>query len=145
MNGSIPFPYTIEAAKDWVLKHDSDNSNSKAISWVIASKADSSLMGSIQLRMDEQRKIARLSYWLGEPFWGQKLISEAAEAIVKYGFHRLKLEKIEAEVFSKNLPSKRILEKLGFTYEETTQKEEKLNNSKIDFEMYILLPENIKL
>ena len=32
---------------------------------------------------------AEISYWLGEPFWGQGLVPEAIAAVIDYGFNTL--------------------------------------------------------
>ena len=37
----------------------------------------------------------------------------------KYGFEQIKLHKVQISVKSVNLPSKRVIEKCGFTYEGT--------------------------
>lgn len=57
-----------------------------------------------------------LGYRLCLNFWGKGYASEAAAAMLEYGFGDLKLPRIMAFVLSQNKASVRILEKLGFQY-----------------------------
>lgn len=55
-----------------------------------------------------------LGYWLGEPFWGRGLMSEAAKALCDAAFATHRIERIVARALPTNLASQRVLEKLGF-------------------------------
>lgn len=55
-----------------------------------------------------------LGYCLHPDFWGRGLASEAASAIVAFGFETLQARRLVAEVFASNAASTHILEKLGF-------------------------------
>ena len=60
-----------------------------------------------------------VGYWIGVPFWGQGLIPEAVEELLRHGFEDLKLEKIWCGYYEGNMKSKRVQEKCGFTYHHT--------------------------
>lgn len=66
---------------------------------------------------DVYQGTAEIGYWLGEPFWGKGLTTEAVQAVVAYGFQTWDLRRIFARVFSENKASHRLLEKAGFTLE----------------------------
>ena len=55
-----------------------------------------------------------LGYWIGQEFWGQGLIPEAARELIRYAFEELKLEKIWCGHLDGNKQSNRVQEKLGF-------------------------------
>lgn len=57
-----------------------------------------------------------IGYWVGVPFWGQGLIPEAVQEILRYGFEDLNLTKIWCRYFDGNEKSKRVQEKCGFKY-----------------------------
>ena len=59
---------------------------------------------------------AELGYWIAEPYWGQGLAVEASQLIIKHAFDDLDIEKIYASYRIENIQSKRVLEKLNFTY-----------------------------
>ena len=62
-------------------------------------------------------KTLELGYWIGEPFWGQGLVSEAVGIACDYAFSTLEVERIEACVYEWNPASGRVLEKNGFVQE----------------------------
>lgn len=57
---------------------------------------------------------AEFGYWLGQPFWGKGIASEAATAMIPLGFAGGDYEKLTAGYLAGNAGSKRILEKCGF-------------------------------
>ena len=64
---------------------------------------------------------AEISYWLGEPFWGQGLMPEAIQAVVNYGFEKCQLQSIWCGYKDGNNQSKRAQEKQGFKYKHTVE------------------------
>lgn len=50
-------------------------------------------------------------------FWGQGLAPEGARAWLAFGFETMELHEIVAITFKGNLPSRRVMEKLGMTYD----------------------------
>ncbi|MCC8182042.1 MAG: GNAT family N-acetyltransferase [Clostridiales bacterium] len=57
---------------------------------------------------------AELGYWVGVPFWGRGYITEAAEALLEYGFGHKGLKTVWCGYFEGNERSRRVQEKLGF-------------------------------
>jgi RimJ/RimL family protein N-acetyltransferase/catechol 2,3-dioxygenase-like lactoylglutathione lyase family enzyme len=64
----------------------------------------------------EEKEEVELGYRLCLKHWGHGYATEAARAILDYGFNRLKLSKVLAFAVPQNDPSIRILQKLGFRY-----------------------------
>jgi RimJ/RimL family protein N-acetyltransferase len=58
---------------------------------------------------------AELGYWIGIPFHGRGLVTEAARAATAFGFARLALHKIIVRAVAENAASLRVIAKLGFT------------------------------
>lgn len=65
---------------------------------------------------------AEVGYWIGEPYWGKGIASEALELITRYGFEQLGLVRIFTGVFEYNLASMKVLEKAGYQFEGIFQK-----------------------
>lgn len=61
-----------------------------------------------------------LGYWIGAPYWGRGLIPEAAREMLRHAFLDLGLERVWCGYYDGNDKSKRVQEKLGFTYQWTT-------------------------
>ena len=57
-----------------------------------------------------------LGYYLARPYWGRGLATEAARALIEFGFRELGLTRITAAVEVGNEASRHILEKLGFVH-----------------------------
>ena len=75
-------------------------------------------MGCIGLRdIDRTHLQAELGYWIGVPYWGQGFATEAARAVVGYGFEMLGLNRIYAHHMTRNPSSGRVLERIGMRRE----------------------------
>jgi RimJ/RimL family protein N-acetyltransferase len=66
--------------------------------------------------LDEQEEI-ELGFRLRLKFWGKGYATEAAQAVLGYGFRSLGLKRIIAFAIPQNLASIRVIEKLGFSFE----------------------------
>lgn len=64
---------------------------------------------------------AEIGYWIGVPYWGQGLIPEAVEALIRHAFEDLGIELLWCGYFDGNEKSKRAQAKCGFTYHHTNQ------------------------
>ena len=113
----FPHPYTITDAYEWV-NIASDSAENFAIA--VENKAVGGI--GILLKEDIYRKNAEIGYWLGEPYWGNKIISTAIVDIVNYTFANYDIHRIYAGVFEYNIPSMRVLEKAGFEKEAVLKK-----------------------
>lgn len=64
---------------------------------------------------------AELGYWLGVPFWGKGLATEASRELVRYGFTELGLSAIWACYYEGNERSHRVMERLGMAYQRSAE------------------------
>lgn len=60
-----------------------------------------------------------LGYWIARPYWGQGLVPEAAEELLRYAFEELDCRMAHCCHFDWNGQSRRVIEKLGFAYSMT--------------------------
>ncbi len=86
--------------------------------------------------------IAELGYWVGVPYWGRGYATEAAAAVVEFGFRVLALERIWARAFARNPASSRVLEKIGMAHEGTQRKGIRKNDELLDTQLYAILRED---
>jgi ribosomal-protein-alanine N-acetyltransferase len=75
--------------------------------------------GSCSFRPYEDGYRADIGLWIGEPHQGRGLGTFAVGELVRYGFQRPEIRKVEASVFVGNASSRRIFEKNGFRVEGT--------------------------
>ena len=62
-----------------------------------------------------------MGYWIGEPYWGQGLIPEAVNELLRYTFEDLRQTTVWCGYYDGNEKSKRAQEKCGFTYSHTEE------------------------
>jgi ribosomal-protein-alanine N-acetyltransferase len=80
--------------------------------------ADGRLIGVVTLTITNwELGQAELGYRLSPAYWGQGYASEAAQALVTFGFSTLGLHRIYALCHPDNAGSQRVMEKLGMRYE----------------------------
>lgn len=88
------------------------------IRWGIAQKQDNSIIGHCGFfDIDRSNCCAEISYCLKKKLWGQGIMTEAADAMLKFGFEDYGFHRITAKVIKGNIGSIRVLQKLGFTEE----------------------------
>lgn len=84
----------------------------------IVARADGCHIGNCGIRVnDAAPREANIGYELHPDYWGQGYASEAARAILRFGFADLALHRVWAECVADNVASARVLEKLGLRQE----------------------------
>ena len=58
-----------------------------------------------------------IGWWLAKAYWGRGLATEAARAVLRFGFESVGLTRIVAIAQPANRPSVHIMEKLGMSFE----------------------------
>ncbi|MFC4231639.1 GNAT family N-acetyltransferase [Parasediminibacterium paludis] len=115
----FPTPYTEADAIAWLEKTiDASPIVNLAID------IDGQAIGGIGLILNSDVYVmsAEIGYWLGEPFWGQGIATEAVRQMVDYTFYYYDIVRLYAEVFEINKASMRVLEKNGFYLEGVRRK-----------------------
>lgn len=132
----IPNPYTEEDARIYIVFCQQEQPQT---TFAIEYKGE--FVGSIGLviKSDVYRISAEIGYWIGEPFWGRGITTEAVKLITEYGFNNLGLIRIFSEVFAFNKASQRVLEKAGFKKEAILKQAAIKNEKIIDIHYYSLL------
>jgi ribosomal-protein-alanine N-acetyltransferase len=129
---SIPYPYRMSNARSWInynLKLDKKKKKEE-INFVIDMGGE--VIGSIGLRKIKAGHMAEVSYWMGEKYRGQGIMTSVLKEITKYGFNELKLIRMEIGIFPFNQASRRVAEKNGYKYEGRMRKYVLKNKKFID-------------
>lgn len=96
--------------------------------------------GAIGLNnLNKIHRKAEIGFWLIPNFWGKGIMSGALKLIINYAFSGLNLHRIEAMVEKENLNSKKLLQKLNFSFEGTLVDHEIKNDSFISIDVYAKL------
>lgn len=96
--------------------------SSTAYSFTIENKEDATFVGRIGIRTTVEARIWNIGFWLHPAQVGKGYMTEAAQAVVDFGFDRLDAEAVEACYATWNIRSKNVLERLGMTQVEFIEK-----------------------
>src|SRR5271167_2199772 len=135
----IPHPYTEEHARDFIVSAREDLANGKCLRLGIILRKSETLCGGIGLMIEAEHRRAELGYWIGVPYWGNGYATEAARAVVKYGFGTLGLHRIFASHFANNPASARVLRRIGMRHEGSLRAHVLKLGEFLDLEMYGVL------
>ncbi len=72
--------------------------------------------GLLPWKIDGQNEV-EVAYLISKAYWGQGLGTEAAQAILEYGFEKLNLSRLICLIDEENLASIKVAEKIGMTFE----------------------------
>lgn len=82
---------------------------------------------------------AELSYALAREFWNQGFVSEAAQAILHFGFTHWNLNRIQARCLLPNLASARVMQKIGMKFEGVLHQHIHVKGEFHDLKMHAIL------
>lgn len=137
LRNTFPYPYTLDDAHLFITKSIHQNKRkhlNKAIT------IDDSPVGAISLLMQEDVscKSGELGFWLGEPYWGKGIMTQAIKQICEKAFDESDVVRIYARPFAENQKARRTVEKAGFQLEGIFQKSIYKNGKLQDSCMYAL-------
>ncbi len=114
----------VEQTRAWLGRMIAHQEKHGFCFWAIVDKESDRLIGScgIAYQLDGGPPI-EFGYTLARDFWGRGLATEAARAALCYIFTQTNVTEISASVDSRNVASRRVLEKIGFIYQRTEQLE----------------------
>ncbi len=92
--------------------------------WAVVDKATNECIGWCGLKyfkqtLNNHSNFYELGYRFKRKHWGKGYATESAKAVLDYGFEHLNIDTIFAIADPQNLKSKKVLQKLGFEYQET--------------------------
>lgn len=131
MTAHIPHPYPAGSAETWIRTLGPAAAEGRAFTFGVtltgtrtpgreADPTDTGhLVGVVGLTLenDPEQERATLGYWIGTSYWNRGFATEAARAVVDFGFARRHLHRLSAEHFGENPASGRVMQKLGMTRE----------------------------
>lgn len=141
LTDKFPYPYNKSDGKAFIEFANMDNPIH-----IFAIDINGDAVGGIGIhpQSDIFLKNAELGYWLGEPFWGQKIITNAVRQMVEFGFSTYEIDRIFARPFGTNIASQKILEKNNFKLEGRYEKVLFKNGEYLDELVYAIRRENWK-
>lgn len=134
--GTLTIPYEPEWAEEYIASIENETE------FAITLRSDRTLVGSSALVVEPEHHRGELGYVVGVAYWGRGYATEAARALLGYGFEELGLNRVYAFCFTRNPASRRVLEKLGMTHEGTRREHTLKWGEFLDSEAYAILRED---
>lgn len=86
--------------------------------WAVTEKDKNECIGQIAyFLVDSKNHFAEIEYCIGSAFQRKGYATEAAKAVIAFGFEKINLHKVQICCKEINKPSQRVIEKCGLTYE----------------------------
>lgn len=113
--------YTTKAEVDELLEKyiNSYQKNDYYRCAIIEKNSDECIGQIAYFLVDSKNNFAEIEYCIGSDFQCKGYATEATKAVIQYGFDKINLHKVQICTKTINKPSKRVIEKCGFTYEGT--------------------------
>jgi RimJ/RimL family protein N-acetyltransferase len=134
----FPHPYTTTDAEHWI-RQATGTPPETHFAIAIGDEAVGGI--GLDLQNDVFRRSAEIGIWLGEPFWGRGIATEAVRALTDLAFTQFDLCRVFAGVFEWNPASMRLLEKAGYSLEARLRKSVTKDGQTIDQMLYAIVRE----
>lgn len=103
-------------------------------------KSENCLIGNCGIRVnDTEMREANIGYELDSRYWGQGYATEAARAILQFGFETLAMHRVWSWCIADNVGSARVLEKIGMRLEGRLRQKEFIKGHWRDHLLYAIL------
>ena len=114
--------YGLDDARGWIDHSLARWHARSAFPFAVIDADAGTLLGSTGLsQLDGPQKTANLGYWVGTPFVGAGIATEAARQAARFGFDEMGLQRIVIRALPDNHASLAVARKLGARYESTVQ------------------------
>ncbi|NGP75756.1 GNAT family N-acetyltransferase [Balneolaceae bacterium YR4-1] len=134
-----------EEANEFIQRTISGSKDESLLEWGIISNQNQELIGTCALSgLDQEHHRAEVGFALHPQYWGNGYMIEALPAILRFGFIKLKLHRIEADVDPRNSSSINLLEKFNFQKEGLMRERYFINGEIQDALFYGLLRSEFK-
>jgi len=86
--------------------------------WAVVERESGRMIGTCGFtRFHCESDSAEIGYVLNPTYWGRGIATEAVGAVIRFGFQKLELNRIEAKFMEGNEASRRVMEKNGMKFE----------------------------
>lgn len=112
---------TLEAARELLERYINSYDKPETYRWGIFLKnePDNCIGQAAFFIVDSKNEFCEIEYCIGRAYQNKGYTTEAVKAITAYGFDTVGFNRIQVSCRHVNIPSKRVIEKCGFTYEGT--------------------------
>lgn len=133
---TMPHPFSLNDAKALIAKAEAARGDNAT--FAIRMKSTGRFIGMARYATIEPGCPVHVGYWLGEPFWGNGLATEAVHALVDHAFTYGAMKELTAACRVTNPASRRVLVKSGFQYRDQSMIRSIGAGGSVPIERYLL-------
>ena len=140
----IPVPYAESDARGFILMTLQGWHDGSGYEFAIAQAEDDRYIGSIGLHLGPNPRRHAIGYLVAPEARGRGVAVRALRLVTRWGFERLKIERLALWTLPGNVRSQRVAEKAGFRFEGLARNwESDRDEGPIDAVMYSMTPEDL--
>jgi ribosomal-protein-alanine N-acetyltransferase len=141
----IEIPKSIDETQIKIEQEIESFSKGDSVYWAITQKGSKQMIGGAGYwRLMKEHYRAEIGYQLAPEYWRKGYSFEALKTIIQFGFKKMGLHSIEANVNPKNIASVKLLEKLCFMQEAYLKENFYFNGKFLDSFIFSLIVSNWK-
>lgn len=111
---------SVEQVRTVIARHHAEVDEGTTLWWAVSITPRGPAIGEVDLsEIEMHHRRAEVGFLFRRNAWGYGYAFEAMERVTRYGFADLKLERLWARFHAGNEASRKLLERLGFSYEGT--------------------------
>ena len=115
---AIPYPYSESDALGWLEQQEPARLAGESLDLAVVHATSDEVLGAMGLgSVNIAQGTASIGYWLAPEARGHGYITRAVRLLVRWGFDRLGLARIELTTDPENIASQRVAERCGFRQE----------------------------
>lgn len=131
---------TIEDSKAFIKSAEKFPEKKQLYPWAIILKNENKVIGGCSfMNWQPEQSRAEVGYMLSKKYWNKGYMTEALREVMKFGFEKMGLNRIEALCTPENTASAKVLEKVGMRLEGLLRQYLFFKGKFWDFNMYSIL------
>ena len=135
-----PHPFSAANARSTIAAQAASYQSGRAVNFVVERRSEPGLIGGIELSgLDGRHRRAELRFWIAEPQWRQGFATEAASAVLRFGFGELGLHRVDAMHLVRCPRARVVLQAIGMREEGVLRERIRQGNAWEDVAMCAVL------
>jgi ribosomal-protein-alanine N-acetyltransferase len=131
---------TIRDSEEFLKEISEKYERQETVVWGIVYKERCKLIGDCGfIKWDASQARAELDYLLSREYWNQGLMTEAIMEVIRFGFERMQLSRIQEMCEIANVASARVMEKAGMRFEGVLRSYIQHDGKSLDMKMYSII------
>lgn len=140
-----PVYETQEKTSELVYKYIENTKSPDYYRWAVVLRESGECIGQTAFFfVSTENEVCEIEYCIGKPWQSKGFITEAVHELIRFGIEDIGFNRVQISCRENNLPSKKVIEKCGFTYEGNLRRFFKYNDKFYDRLFFSILADEYK-